>query len=207
MKLLFDFFPVILFYAAFKYAKSHSAWAAQKATEWLGFMVSGGAVGANDAPTVLATVVIILAIAAQILWLTARKQKVNTMLWVGLGLVLVFGGATIWFHNANFIKWKFSIFYWAMATAFWLSQIFMKQSVLQNLLGSEIKLSESVWKKLNTAWVMFFGLMGFLNMYVFYNFSEDAWYNFKLFGGIGLTMLFGVGQALFLSRHLQKESN
>src|SRR5690606_34125881 len=104
MKLLFDFLPIILFFTTFKVAEGRKDWAAQFASDQFGFMVSGGVVGPNEAPVLLATVVVILATLAQVGWIIARGRKVDTMLWVSLGLVTVFGGATIWFHNETFIK-------------------------------------------------------------------------------------------------------
>src|ERR1700712_3987124 len=112
MKFLFDLLPVILFYGAFKYSQAHREWAAQLATNALGFMVSGGVVGPQEAPTILATVVVVSAIALQVLWLKARNKPVPKLLLAGLLLAVVFGGLTIWFHSPTFIKWKFSIFYW-----------------------------------------------------------------------------------------------
>ena len=127
MKLLFDFLPIILFFGAFKYAEAHKAWAARFATGHLGFLVSGGVVGptkrrccwprwSSSSPRWPRSV-----------WLKLRGRKVDTMLWVSLGLVVVLGGATIWFHNETFIKWKPSVLYWAMGLAFWLSPAALRQ--------------------------------------------------------------------------------
>lgn len=205
MKILFDFLPVILFFGMFKYADAHKDWAATAATEHLGFMVSGGAVGPAVAPMLLATVVVILATAAQIGWLLARGRKVETMLWVSLGLVTVLGGATIWFQSETFIKWKPSVLYWAMGASFWISQAFLKKNLLQVLMGSQVTLPAFVWQRLNFAWIAFFALMGLLNIYVAYAFPTDVWVNFKLFGGLGLMLAFMVAQGFYLSRHLKDE--
>ena len=99
MKILFDFLPIALFFGMFKYAEANKDWAAGIATDWLGFMVSGGVVGLAEAPVLLATVVVIVATLAQILWLKASGRKVDTMLWVSLALVTVLGSATIHFHS------------------------------------------------------------------------------------------------------------
>lgn len=205
MKILFDFLPVILFFGMFKYADAHKDWAAATATEHLGFMVSGGVVGPMVAPMLLATVVVILATAAQIGWLLARGRKVETMLWVSLGLVTVLGGATIWFQSETFIKWKPSVLYWMMGASFWISQAFLKKNLLQVLMGSQITLPAFVWQRLNFAWIAFFALMGLLNIYVAYAFPTDVWVNFKLFGGLGLMLAFMVAQGFYLSRHLKDE--
>jgi intracellular septation protein len=205
MKLLFDFLPILLFFGAFKYAEGQKDWAAQFATDHLGFVVSGGVVGPNEAPVLLATVVVIVATLAQIGWLVARGRKVDMMLWVSLGLVVVLGGATIWFHSETFIKWKPSVLYWAMGLGFWISRAVFRKNLLQTLMGEQLQLPAAVWQRLNFAWIAFFGLMGLANIYVAYTFSTAAWVNFKLFGGIGLMLLFTLAQGLYLSRYLQSD--
>lgn len=205
MKLLFDFLPIILFFATFKVAEGHRDWAAQFASDQFGFMVSGGVVGPNEAPVLLATVVVILATLAQVGWIIARGRKVDTMLWVSLGLVTVFGGATIWFHNETFIKWKPSVLYWVMGMTFWLSQLIFRKNLLRALIGEQLTLPAGVWQRLNFMWVAFFAFMGLLNLYVAYSFSTDTWVNFKLFGGIGLMLVFTVAQGLYISRHVQDD--
>ena len=207
MKLLFDFLPILLFFGAFKYAEGQKDWAAQFATEHLGFVVSGGIVGPNEAPVLLATVVVIVATLAQIGWLVARGRKVDMMLWVSLGLVVVLGGATIWFHSETFIKWKPSVLYWVMALAFWLSQAIWGKNLLQALIGNQLTLPAGVWQRLNFAWIAFFAFMGLLNLYVAYSFSTDAWVNFKLFGGIGLMLVFTVAQGIYIGRHVKPDDD
>lgn len=205
MKLLFDFLPIILFFGAFKYAEGHKDWAAAFASEHFGFLVSGGAVGPNEAPVLLATVVVIAATLAQVGWLVARGRKIDVMLWVSLVLVVVLGGATIYFHNETFIKWKPSVLYWVMGGAFLFSELLLRKNLLKLLLGEQLQLPAPVWQRLNIAWVLFFAVMGLLNLWVAYSFSTDTWVNFKLFGGIGLMLLFTLGQGLYLSRHLPDE--
>jgi intracellular septation protein len=206
MKLLFDFLPIILFFAAFKYAEAHKAWAASFATSQLGFLVSGGEVGPSEAPVLLATVVVIVASLAQVAWLKLRGRKVDTMLWVSLGLVVVLGGATIYFHNETFIKWKPSVLYWAMGLSFWLSPLLFGKNLLRALMGAQMQLPARVWHRLNFAWVAFFAAMGLLNLWVAYSFSTDVWVDFKLFGGIGLMLLFTLAQGLYLNRYLKDDA-
>ncbi|HEX7382858.1 MAG TPA: septation protein A [Burkholderiaceae bacterium] len=203
MKLFFDFLPIILFFGVFKYAELQKDWAAGFATDHFGAIVSGGIVGPNEAPVLLATVVVIVATLAQVAWLVARGRKVDLMLWVSLGLVVVLGGATIWFHSETFIKWKPSVLYWIMALAFWVSRAVFRRNLLQTLMGDQLQLPPVVWQRLNFAWIAFFGLMGLANLWVAYSFSTDTWVNFKLFGGIGLMLLFTLAQGLYLARHLQ----
>lgn len=206
MKLLFDFLPIALFFAAFKYSDANRDWAAAFATEHFGFVVAGGAVGASEAPVLLATVVVILATLAQVAWLKLRGRAVDKMLWVSLALVVVLGGATVYFHNETFIKWKPSVLYWAMGLAFWLSPLLFGKNLLRALLGEKMQLPGKVWHRLNFAWVAFFGLMGLLNLWVAYTFSTAAWVNFKLFGSLGLTLAFTVAQGLVLARYLKGDA-
>ena len=206
MKLLFDFLPIFLFFGAFKYAEGQPDWAASFATEHLGFLVSGGVVGATEAPVLLATVVVIVASLAQIGFLLARGKKVDMMLWVSLILVTVLGGATVWFHNETFIKWKPSVLYWCMGLAFWLGPLLFNKNLLQALMGAQLDLPAPVWQRLNMAWVAFFGLMGLLNIYIAYSFSTATWVNFKLFGGMGLMLLFTLAQGIYLTRHMKPDS-
>lgn len=205
MKLLLDFLPIILFFGTYKYAESHKDWAAGFATEHFGFIVSGGIVGAKEAPVLLSTIVVIIATFAQIAYLHARGKKVDTMLWVSLALVVVLGGATIWFHNEEFIKWKPTLLYWAMALALWAGTALFGKNLLQKMMGDQIRLPEPVWARLNLAWIAFFFLMGVLNRYVAYRYSTDTWVNFKLFGSMGLMIVFMVAQGFYLSRHLEPD--
>ncbi len=202
MKLLFDFLPILLFFVTFKYAEGHREWAAAFANEHLGFVVAGGTVGATEAPVMLATVVVIVASLLQVAWLKARGRKVDLMLWVSLTLVVVLGGLTVWLKSETFIKWKPTGLYWAMALSFLVSQYGFRRNLLKLMLGEQLQLPESVWLRLSLAWVAFFVGMGLLNLWVAFNFSTDAWVNFKLFGGIGLMLLFTLVQGLYISRYL-----
>ncbi len=206
MKLLFDFLPIILFFASFKYAEGNKEWAAALGTSQLGFLVAGGQVGVEEAPVLLATVVVIVATLAQVALLKLRGRRVDVMLWVSLVLVVVLGGLTIYFHSETFIKWKPSGLYWAMGLAFWLGPLLFGKNLLRMLMGEQLQLPATVWQRLNFAWIAFFALMGLLNLWVAYSFSTAAWVNFKLFGGIGLMLLFTLAQGLYLSKYLEPES-
>ena len=176
MKFLFDLFPVILFFAAFKVYDIY-----------------------------VATAVAIAATFVQIGWVWLRHRRVENMLWVSLGVIVVFGGATLLFQNETFIKWKPSVLYWAMGLAFWLSQAMFGKNLLKLLMGGQLELPAPVWRTLNLMWISFFAFMGLLNLYVAYSFSTDAWVNFKLFGSLGLMLLFTLAQGLYLSRHMKAE--
>ncbi len=204
MKFLLDFLPLLLFFGTFKYADAHKEWAASFASNHLSALVSGGVVGTEEAPVLLATLIVIVATIVQVAVLKATRRKVHLMLWITLALVVVLGGATVWFHNASFIKWKPSVAYWAMGLALWLSQIGFNKNLLKEMIGEEVQLPAGVWQRLNFAWIAFFGLMGLLNLYVAYNYSTSTWATFKAFGTTGLMFLFMIGQVIYLSRHIQE---
>ena len=203
MKILFDFLPIMLFFGMFKYAEGHKEWAAATATEWLGFMVAGGVVGQAEAPVLLATVVVILATFSQIAWLRLKGRKVDTMLWVSLGLVTVLGGATIYFHSESFIKWKPTVLYWVMGAALLIGQLVFRKNGIKSLMGAQMTLPEATWRVVNFSWVGFFTVMGVLNLWVAFNFDTATWVNFKLFGGLGLMLVFVLAQAVYLNKHLK----
>jgi intracellular septation protein len=207
MKLFFDFLPIILFFGVFKIADLNAEAAARYATEHLGFAVSGGVVGPNEAPVLLATVVVMIATLVQIALLLLARKKVDTMLWVTFGLIVVLGGATIWFHDPTFIKWKPSALDWAMALALWLSQALFGKNLLQALIGEQIELPRPVWQRLNVAWILFFALMGIANLYVAYNYSTSVWATFKVFGLTGLMLLFMLAQGFYISRYLKDDED
>ncbi|MEO5607396.1 MAG: septation protein A [Polaromonas sp.] len=206
MKLLFDFLPIALFFGMFKYAEGHKDWAAATATDWLGFMVSGGVVGQAEAPVLLATVVVIVATLLQILWIKARGRKVDTMLWVSLGLVTLLGSATIYFHSENFIKWKPTVLYWVMGGSLLVGQLVFKKNGIKSLMGAQMTLPDAIWRTVNFSWVAFFTVMGFINLWVAFNFSTSTWVNFKLFGGMGLMLVFVLAQALLLNKHIKPDT-
>jgi intracellular septation protein len=207
MKLLLDFLPLILFFVAFKGAEGNPDAAAAFATQHFGFLVQGGVVGPKEAPVLLATVVVMIATLAQAALLKLRGKKIDLMLWISLGLVVILGGATVWFHNETFIKWKPTGVHWAMALTLWISQAWFRKNLIQAMLGAELRLPDAIWLRLNRAWVLFFAAMGIANLYVAYNFSTSAWANFKVFGTTGLILLFTLGQGLYMSKHLPQEED
>ncbi len=205
MKLLLDFLPLVLFFGTFKYAEANKDWAATFASDHFGAIVSGGVVGPDEAPVLLATMVVIFATLVQIAVIFARGKKPDMMLWITFVLVVLLGGATVWFHNATFIKWKPSVLYWAMGLAFWISQALFRKNLLQSLIGDQLELPPAVWQRLNFAWIGFFAFMGLLNLYVAYSFSTSTWATFKVFGATGLMLVFMLAQGLYLSRHIKPE--
>jgi intracellular septation protein len=203
MKFLFDLFPVILFFSVFKWGEGHPDAALAGAQQYLSGLVSGGVATAAQAPIMLATAVAILATVAQIGYLLVRGKKVDAMLWVSLAIITLFGGATIYFHNDTFIKWKPTVLYWCFSAALLVSQVALGKNLIRLMMEQQIALPDMIWQRLSLAWALFFAGMGLINLYVAYNFSTAAWVDFKLFGFTGLMFAFVIGQSLFLSKYLK----
>ena len=178
MKFLADLFPVLLFFAAFKFA---------------GIFV--------------ATAVAMAATVCQIGWMWFRHRKVDGMLWASLAIILVFGGATLLLHDETFIKWKPTVLYWALAFGLAGSQLFLGKNLIRKVIGEQISLPDPLWIKLNWAWIGFFTFMGLINLAVAFalGLSTETWVNFKLFGGMGLMLVFAVAQGLVLSKYIDEE--
>ena len=206
MKIFLDLLPIFLFFASYKWGEGHKAEVAQWMSQHLGFLVQGGAVGVTEAPVLLATVVVILGTLLQILILKAMRQKIDKMLWAGLVIVVVLGGMTLWFHDETFIKWKPSVIYWVMALGFFVTEIVLGKKMLGQMMGGQIEAPDAVWKQLGWAWVLFFVGMGVLNLWVAYHYSTDTWVSFKMWGSLGLTLVFTVAQGMYLGKHMTPAS-
>jgi intracellular septation protein len=176
MHFLAEYFPLILFFVAFKVADIY-----------------------------VATAVAIVASIAQIVYFRVRRGKVAPMHWMSLGIIVIFGGATLLLHDETFIKWKPTVLYWAFAVVLLGADLLLKKNLIRSMMQAQMSLPDPVWTRLNLSWVGFFVLMGAVNLYVAYNYSESTWVNFKLFGGIGLMVVFVVLQGLMLSRVIQHE--
>ena len=177
MAFLYDFFPVLLFFGVYK---------------WQGILP--------------ATAVLIVATLAQTAWTWLRKREVKKMHLVTAVLVLVFGGITLLLEDEIYIKWKVSIVNWLFAAAFlasaWIGE---RRTIIERMLGGEIELEARIWRRLNLMWVAFFTVLGFINWFVFETFDTDTWVEFKLFGVLGLTLVFALAQGIYLSRHITVE--
>ena len=176
MKFLFDLFPVILFFVAYK---------------WLGIFA--------------ATAVAMGATFLQIGWVWLRHGKVDNMLWVSLGVIVVFGGATLLLQDETFIKWKPTVLYGLFAATLLVAEFAFHRNLIRAMMDKQMTLPDAVWRKVLYSWVGFFAVMGVLNLYVAFNYSTDTWVNFKLFGGMGLMLVFVVLQALMLAKHMDSE--
>ena len=208
MKFLFDLFPVILFFAVYKFGDSNQDWAHNMALEYLGPLVAGGAVPPAQSAILLATAVAIVATVLQVGYLLARGRKVDNMLWISLGVIVVAGGATIYFHDDLFIKWKPTILYWAFALALLVAQVFYKKNLMRSVMEANIKLPDPVWDKLGYVWILFFAGMGLLNLlvaFVIFRLDTSAWVSFKLFGFTGIFFAFVVIQTMMLSKYIKEE--
>jgi intracellular septation protein len=204
MKLLFDLFPVILFFVAYKLGGSYPHEAGQFASTWLGALIASGKVSEAQAPILLATAVAIVASIAQVGWLLARRRRVEPMLWVSVAVIVVFGGATIWLNDETFIKWKPSILYLLFAGALAGGRLLWQRNFVRTLLGQQIELPDPIWDRLLWVWSGFFGFLAAANLFVAYRYSTDTWVNFKLFGLMGLTLAFVVGIGVWLSQHIKE---
>jgi intracellular septation protein len=210
MKFLFDLFPVILFFIAYRLGASNQDAAHALAIQTMGGLISGGAVTPEQAPIMLATAVGIIATVLQIGYLLVRGRKVDGMLWLSLGVIVVTGGATIYFHDENFIKWKPTILYWAFALALFVAQIGFRNNLMRKVMEEQIKLPEAVWNRVGFAWMSFFGAMGLLNLFmafVVFKGNTSAWVSFKMFGATGLFFAFVVVQTLMLSKYIQEQED
>lgn len=198
MKLLFDLFPIILFFAAYHFGGRNP----EQAEAILNALGIGLHAGAKPA-VFLATVVAIGATVAQIAWTWIKHRKVDTMLWVSFVLITVFGGATLFLQDENFIKWKPTVLYWLFALALGLGPVLFERNFIRLMLEKQVSLPTEIWARLNLGWAGFFTLMGAANLYVAFSFSTDAWVNFKMFGTLGLMLVFIILQSVYLSRHLE----
>jgi intracellular septation protein len=174
MKLLFDSFPIIIFFVAYKLYD---------------FKV--------------ATAVAIVAAIVQTTTFWLKYRRVEKMHLISMVLIIIFGGATLLLQDELFFKWKPTVVNWLFALAFLGSQFIGKKTIVERMMSANITLHSTTWTRLNLSWVSFFVSIGFLNLYVVYNFDTDTWVDFKLFGMMGLTILFVIAQAFYLSRHIK----
>ena len=202
MKIIFDLFPVFMFYAVFKWAEGHAATALSFIQTNFGNLISGGTITLQQAPIILATSVTVAASLAQITTLLIRRKKIDGMLWASFLIITVLGSLTIYFHNENFIKWKPTLLYWTLSGALLFSQLALGKNLTRSImkqLEEELIIPETVWKRLNMVWILFYIGMGCLNLFVAFTFTDATWVNFKL-GSMGIIFVFLLLQLVYLSR-------
>ncbi len=175
MRFLADYFPLFLFFLAYK---------------WRGIWV--------------ATAVAIVASVLQIAWLYWRGV-ISPVHWLSLAIIVVFGGATLLLHDETFIKWKPTVLYLAFAGVLAAGKLLWRRDLLA-LVMKELQLPPAIWTRLTWAWILFFGAMAFANWYIAFHFPTATWVNFKVWGGIGLFVVFAIAQGLFLARHVIEPS-
>ncbi|GLS03226.1 putative intracellular septation protein A [Chitiniphilus shinanonensis] len=178
MKFLFDLFPVLVFFGA--------------------YFGSGG-------DLFFATKVAMGASTIQVAFAWWRWRKVESMLLFSYALIMVLGGATLFFHKSAFMLWKPTALYWAFALVLAGAKLLKGRDLLRSVMGAQLLLPDQIWTRLTYAWIAFFVGMGFLNLYVAFSFTEATWVKFKLFGTLGLTLVFVIGQGLMLARYMQDE--
>ena len=177
-KFLFDLFPLILFFLAFKFSDIFTA-----------------------------TAVAIAAGIGQFAWLKLTGKAIEATHWINLSVIIVFGGATLLFQNEAFIKWKPTVLYWLFAAILVGGKVLFGRNLMQKLMGSKVDMPPAIWDKLNYSWAAFFLLSGGLNLYVAFSgyFTESQWVNFKVFGLMALLLLFVILQSLWLGKHMKEE--
>jgi intracellular septation protein len=178
MKLLFDFLPVLLFFIAYKLVDIY-----------------------------VATGVLIVVILAQVGWSWLHQHRIAKISLFTVGLVLVLGGATLILHDPIFIKWKPTVVNGLFALVSLGSLFIGQRTLLERMIGEQLELPDTIWVKLTLAWAAFFFAVGLANLYVAFNFDENTWVNFKLFGMLGLTLVFVLAQVAYVSRYIKSEAS
>ena len=177
-KFLFDLFPLILFFVAYRFADIY-----------------------------VATAVAIAAAVLQILWIKLTRKPIETMHWINFAVIVFFGGATLWLQNEAFIKWKPTVLYWLCGVVLLVSKYLLGKNLMQKLLGTKVSMPDLAWNKLNLSWALFFMIAGGLNLFVAFSglFTESQWVNFKVFGLMALLIVFVIAQSIWLGKHMQQD--
>ncbi|HEC74674.1 MAG TPA: septation protein A [Methylophaga aminisulfidivorans] len=186
MKLFFDFLPIVLFFVAYKFGGGD-------------YTINGLTYHFEGIYVATAVMIAVSVMQVSISWLLFRKVERAHL--ITLALVLVLGGLTLWLHNPDFIKWKPTAVNWLFALAFFGVYVFTDKSLLERMMADHIQLPQKIWSRLNIAWILFFIVSGLANIYVAFNFDEDTWVNFKLFGMLGMTIVFVIAQSIYLAKH------
>ena len=176
MKQFFDFIPLLVFFAVYKF---------------------------YDIYTATAALMVLTVLQIAITWFTLRKLE--KMHLITLAMVLVFGGFTLFFHDDAFIKWKVTVINLLFSAALLVSQFVLKKPLIKQMLGKEMQLPDAIWSRVNLAWAGFFAVAAATNTYIAFNLPQEVWVNFKVFGLLGMTLLFTVATVFYLYRHLPAE--
>ena len=184
MKLLFDFFPLLAFYGAYQIYKS--------------YYDDGNAIFVATGAIIVATII-------QVSYNWLKHKKVEKMHIITVGMVTFFGGLTILLHDADFIKWKVTVINWVFGLLLLGSQFIGQKTIIERMLSASITIEKNIWNRLNASWALFFIGIGFLNIYIFKNYDEPTWVDFKVYGILGLTILFVILQGFYLPRHISED--
>lgn len=190
MRQLLEFVPIALFFIVYQ-------------LDGESLQLGGWAYTIDGIFTATAVLMAATVVQVAITWALTRKLE-KRLLWM-LAAVVLFGGATLVFRNQVFIQWKPTIFNWALALVFGASQFIGDKNLMERTLGSQLQLPKSVWTRLNGLWVGNFAIVGALNLYVAYSFSEATWVSYKLYSAIGFTLLLTVLTAVLVSPHLNEQ--
>ncbi|WP_280369284.1 septation protein A [Pseudomonas sp. BN411] len=186
MKQFIDFIPLILFFIVYKLEP--------RAVELAGHTYMLGGIFSATAVLIISSVIVYGAI-----FLLQRRLEKGQ--WLTLVACLVFGGMTLAFHSETFLKWKAPVVNWLFALAFAGSHFIGDKPLIQRMMGHALSLPQAIWVRLNLAWIVFFLVCGCANLFVAFTFHE-FWVDFKVFGSLGMTVLFLVGQGVYLARHI-----
>ncbi|MDR2014920.1 MAG: septation protein A [Azoarcus sp.] len=201
MKIFFDLLPVIFFFAAYEISGFFPDGAHALVTNWL-----ASDIPSDQAPILIATFVAIVATVLQIGIVWLKHRKVDRMLWISLIVIAILGGATLAFHDDAFIKWKPTALYWLFGLILFVSDMVFRRNLIRRMLEGQIRLPDPIWQGLSLAWALFFVMLGTLNLYVAFSFSQNTWVIFKLFGCTALVFVFALVQGLYLSKHLIEDN-
>jgi intracellular septation protein len=206
VKLLLDLLPVVVFFGVFRVAKSFPDASLALVAGAFGALAGTPEEQLELSTVILASLSAIAATAVQIGWLLARRQPVRPPVWISAVLIVVFGGLTVWLHNAWFIKWKPSILYWTFAAVLLGGKWLWNRNLLGALLADDVELPPHAWDTLLVVWAVFFLFLGAANLFVAYTWSTAAWVNFKTFGLLGLTFVFSLASGLYMARFMKPQT-
>ena len=203
MKFLFDLFPIILFFIAFKFGETNPESATNLLNIIFAFLGNENPIKPEQSAILLATVVVIIATFLQIFWIKfIQKKSVDFMLWLSLFLIVIFGGLTLFFQNDTFIKWKPTLLYFGFAISLLVIKIFNKNPI-KLMMQKQLELPEKIWTNLLYLWGFYFVIMGFLNIYIAYEFSTETWVNFKMFGSLICMFVLIIIHSFYISKYIK----
>ncbi|RAU45868.1 MULTISPECIES: septation protein A [unclassified Pseudomonas] len=187
MKQFIDFIPLILFFVVYKISP--------QAVDIMGHSFMVGGIFSATAMLIASSIVVYGV-------LYVRQGKLEKSQWLTLIACLVFGSLTLAFHSETFLKWKAPVVNWLFALIFAGSHFIGDRLLIQRIMGHALTLPQAIWTKLNIAWIVFFLFCGAANLYVAFTY-QDFWVDFKVFGSLGMTLIFLIGQGIFLTRHIR----